>query len=150
MKKILLILVLLNTLIIGGELKTVETYKKALDIAKDANKTILFMTSIESCPVCNYMKDVVFEKEKVINYLNQNYIMVIRDAEKETYPKRFYTRDMPTFYFINPKSEKEIRAPKAGGSTPEKFLSVIQKAIEGENNNTVAMAPKINTEKGIH
>jgi thioredoxin-related protein len=150
MKKIALAITLISTLLIGSELNTVDTYKEALDIAKDANKTVLFMTSIEGCPVCDYMKDVVFEKEKVINYLNQNYVMVIRDAETQSYPKQFHTRDMPTFYFINPKDEKEIRKPKVGGSTPKKFLSVIKKVIESENNNTVALAPKIHTKEGIH
>lgn len=146
MKKILLILAFLSTLIIGGELKTVDTYKKAIDVAKDENKTILFMTSIEGCPVCDYMKDVVFEREQVINYLDMNYVVVIRDVETQVYPKRFHTRDMPTFYFVNPENEKEIRAPKVGGSTPEKFLSVIKAVIENENNSTIT--PKIIAEKG--
>ncbi len=150
MKKVTLMLTLLSTLLFSGELKTVDTYKKALDVAKNENKTVLFMTSIEGCPVCDYTKDIVFEKEEVISYLNENYVVVIRDAEKQSYPNRFYTRDMPTFYFVNPKNKKEIRAPKVGGSTPEKFLSVIKEAIEGENNNTVALAPKTVTEKGIH
>ena len=136
MKKIALIVALISTLLIGNELKTVDTYKKALDVAKDTNKTILFMTSIVGCPVCDYMKDVVFEKEKVIDYLNKNYVVVVRDAETQVYPKRFYTRDMPTFYFVDPTNEKEIRKPKAGGSTPEKFLSLLKIAIKGENNNT--------------
>ncbi len=149
MKKTALIVTLLSTLLYSNELKTIDTYKKALPIAQDENKTVLFMTSIEGCPVCDYMKDIVFEREKVINYLNQNYVVVIRDAEKQTYPNRFYTRDMPTFYFVDPKSEKEIRAPKAGGSTPEKFLSVLQKARENESNNSVILAPVVHTEKGI-
>lgn len=149
MKKPALIVTLFSTLLCANELKTIDTYKQALTIAKDQNKTVLLMTSIEGCPVCDYMKDIVFEREQVINYLDENYVVVIKDAEKERYPKRFYTRDMPSFYFVDPTNEKEIRAPKRGGSTPEKFLSVIQKAIEGENNNTVALAPKIVTEEGV-
>ncbi len=141
MKKIALIITLISTLLIGNELKTVDTYKKALDVAKNENKIVLFMTSIEGCPVCDYTKDIVFEKDEVIDYLNKNYVVVIRDAEKQVYPNRFYTRDMPTFYFIDPKDEKEIRKPKVGGSTPEKFLSVIKIAIEGEEKSKIA--PKI-------
>ena len=136
MKKIALIVTLISTLLIGNELKTIDTYNKALNVAKDTNKTILFMTSIVGCPVCDYMKDVVFEKEKVLNYLNKNYVVVVRDAETQVYPKRFYTRDMPTFYFVDPTNGKEIRKPKAGGSTTEKFLSLLKMAIEGENNDT--------------
>ena len=133
MKNIALIFTLLSTLLYSNELTIINTYKKALSIAKDNNKTVLFMTSIDGCPVCHYMKDIVFEREEVIEYLRENYVVVIRDAETQKYPKRFYTRDMPTFYFINPKNEKEIRLPKSGGSTPEKFLSVLKIAIEGKN-----------------
>lgn len=146
MKKVVLFLTLLSSLLIGEKLKTIDTYKNALAIAKDENKTVLFMTSIEGCPVCDYMKDIVFDREAVIEYLNQNYVVVIKDAEKQSYPKQFHTRDMPTFYFIDPNTEKEIRKPKIGGSTPEKFLSLIKIAIDGENNDTITS--KTITKKG--
>jgi thioredoxin-related protein len=87
----------LTPFIFANELKTVDTYQEALKIAKQENKIILFMTSIEGCPVCDYMKDIVFEKEEVINFLDKNYVVVIKDAETQIYPQKFYTRDMPTF-----------------------------------------------------
>jgi len=126
----------LTSSIFANELKTVATYQKALQIAKDENKFILFMTSIKGCPVCDYMKDIVFEREKVIDLLDKNYVVVIKDAETEIYPQRFHTRDMPTFYFIDPKDEKEIRAPKVGGSTPEKFLTLLENTINTDINST--------------
>jgi thioredoxin-related protein len=126
----------LTPFIFANELKTVDTYQEALKIAKQENKIILFMTSIEGCPVCDYMKDIVFEKEEVINFLDKNYVVVIKDAETQIYPQKFYTRDMPTFYFIDPTDEKEIRAPKVGGSTPEKFLTVLENVINTDINST--------------
>jgi thioredoxin-related protein len=134
MKKTLLTLTLLSSVILANELKTIETYKKAIDIAKVEGKTVIFMTSIVSCPVCDYMKDIVLQREKVINYLNENYTLVIRDIEKQSYPSRFLTTNAPTFYFVNPDGEKELRPPKIGGSTPEKFLEVIKKVIADKNN----------------
>jgi thioredoxin-related protein len=136
MKKILLILTLLSTLLMSNELKTEKFYKKALETAKNQNKSVLFMTSIKGCPVCDYMKDIVFEREAVLDYLNKNFVVVIKDVETQIYPKRFYTRDMPTFYFIDPTTEKELRAPKSGGLTPEKFLVLLQSAIEQNLNTT--------------
>ena len=134
--KIFLLLILLTPFIFANGLKTVDTYQEALKIAKQENKIILFMTSIEGCPVCDYMKDIVFEKEEVINFLDKNYVVVIKDAETQIYPQKFYTRDMPTFYFIDPTDEKEIRAPKVGGSTPEKFLTVLENVINTDINST--------------
>ncbi len=147
MKKILLF-ILFTQLLFANTLKTIDTYQKALEIAKSENKIVLFMTSIEGCPVCDYMKDVVFEKENIIDYLNKNYVLVIKDAETEVYPKQFYTRDMPTFYFVNPLTEKEIIAPKTGGSTPEKFLLVLENVIKAdsktvEQNSTIILRQNI-------
>jgi len=131
-----LLLILLTPLLFANELKTIDTYQEALKIAKDENKIVLFMTSIEGCPVCDYMKDIVFEREEVIDFLDKNYVVVIKDAETEIYPQKFYTRDMPTFYFIDPTDEKELRSPKIGGSTPEKFLEVLENVINTDINNT--------------
>ena len=145
MKKIALVLIFLSTILsasyqIGG-VNVVYSYQNALHVAKKENKIVLFMLAIEGCPVCGYMKDVVFQRENIQNYLNEHYVMVVKDAEKQNYPDRFYTSDMPTFYFIDPKTEKEVRPPKSGGSTPEKFISVLRIVIEGENNDTIYHKP---------
>ncbi len=135
MKKILLLLMLLNTLVFCYELKTISSYEKALEVAKSENKLVLFVTSIKSCPTCGYMRDIVFEREKVLSYLNENYVVVIKDIERESYPKRFQTRDVPTFYFVDALSEKEVRVPEIGGANPEKFLKILQVAREGKQAN---------------
>ncbi len=133
MKKTVLLLTLLSTFAFCNELKTIYSYKKALEVAKAENKLVLFMTSIKSCPTCGYMKDIVFKREHVLNYLNENYVVVIKDIERQDYPKRFWTRDAPTFYFINALDEKEVREPKIGGANPEKFLKILQDAREGKH-----------------
>jgi thioredoxin-related protein len=145
MKKIALVFIFLSTFLsasyqIGG-VNVVYSYQNALHVAKKENKIVLFMLAIEGCPVCGYMKDVVFQRENIKDYLNKHYVMVVKDAEKQNYPDRFYTTDMPTFYFIDPKTEKEVRPPKSGGSTPEKFISVLRIVIEGENNDTIYHKP---------
>ena len=145
MKKVILALIFLSTLLsasyqIGG-VNVVYSYQNALHVAKKENKIVLFMLAIEGCPVCGYMKDVVFQRENIKDYLNEHYVMVVKDAEKQSYPDKFYTSDMPTFYFIDPKTEKEVRPLKSGGSTPEKFISVLRIVIEGENNDTIYHKP---------
>ncbi|MCH9814230.1 MAG: DUF255 domain-containing protein [Epsilonproteobacteria bacterium] len=137
MKKALLCLVLISTFLTANTLKTNHNYKEALTLAKEENKLILFMASIESCPVCDYMKDIVLEREQIISYLNQNYIVVIKDIEKEHYPIRFVTIDVPTFSFIDPHTHKEVHTKKIGGAKPEKFLEILTLAKEGENNQTI-------------
>lgn len=140
MKKIALFIALFSTLLAANELQTLKSYDTALINAKEQNKLVLFMTSIKNCPVCDYMKDIVLEREQIITYLNENYVVVIKDIEKESYPTRFVTIDVPTFSFIDPITAKEVLAKKVGGAKPEKFLEILTLAREGENNNSVASA----------
>jgi thioredoxin-related protein len=134
MNKIILILVAVSTILISEELSIAKTYKEALAIAKDESKTVIFMTSMVGCPVCDYMKDIVLKREKIVNYMKDNYTIVIRDIEKQSYPNRFFTTNAPMFFFVDPVDEKELRKPKIGGFTPEKFLEVIKKVVADKNN----------------
>lgn len=88
------------------------------------------------------MKDIVLKREKVVDYLSDNYTLVIRDIEKHNYPSKFFTTNAPTFYFIDPDGEKELRKPLIGGLRPEAFLRIIKQAIEDTN------TADINTTKG--
>ncbi len=132
MKKITLLLFIISTALFANELKSLNSYKDAINIAKSQNKLVILMTSIDSCPVCGYMKDIVFEREKVLEYLNKNFVVVIKNVERDRYPKRFHTRDMPTFYFIDPDGEKEVSKPYVGGAKPEKFLNILRVAVGEE------------------
>lgn len=130
MKRILLFLIALTSVIFAEGLITYTSYDKALKVAKEEHKLILFASTNESCPVCQYMKDIVLERPFIIDYLNANYAVVIKDVEKDAIPKQFRTLSVPTFFFIDPTTEQEVRKPKVGGAMPEKFLSELKTARE--------------------
>ncbi len=128
MKKIALLLTLLSSILLANELKTVYSYENALQKAKDANKSVMIMMSYSGCPVCDHMEDIVFEREAVLGYLNENYFVVIKDLVKDKYPKRFASIKTPTFFFIDPNTKEELIDKEVGGFMPEKFLSILKKA----------------------
>ncbi len=128
MKKIALFLMLLSSILLANELKTVYSYENALQKAKDANKSVMIMMSYSGCPVCDHMKDIVFEREAVLGYLNENYFVVIKDLVKDKYPKRFASIKTPTFFFIDPNTKEELIDREVGGFMPEKFLSILKTA----------------------
>ena len=137
MKKVIA-LILLTTLLFGeNSIKFASSYKKALDSARENGKSILFITTIKGCPVCDYIKDIVLKREKIVDYVNEHFVVVLKDAERDHYPKRFHTIDMPTFYFIDADSEEYLRKPKVGGATPKQFLSILKGVIEPDLNTTV-------------
>ncbi len=128
MKKIVLILTLLSSILLANELKTVYSYENALQKAKDANKSVMIMMSYGGCPVCDHMKDIVFEREAVLEYLNENYFVVIKDLVKDKYPQRFASIKTPTFFFIDPNTKEELIEREVGGFMPEKFLNILKTA----------------------
>jgi len=131
-KKFLLLWILLFSVALANELKTVYSYQNALYKAKQDDKLVLVMMSYKGCPVCDYMKDIVLERPAVLDYLNEHYYVVIKDIERDHYPQRFASIDSPTFFFIDPKTEKEVIEKKVGGFRPDKFLSILKEANHDE------------------
>ena len=128
MKKILLLLAIVLNFAVANQLTIFHSYQNSVYKAKKADKLILVMMSYKGCPVCNYMRDIVFERPNVLDYLNKHYLVVIKDIERGRYPQRFSVVDSPTFFFIDPKTGKDRIEKKVGGFTPETFLSFLQKA----------------------
>ncbi len=131
MKKILLVMIIgvVSLFALGQEVHdfTYErSYYTALKKAKDQNKVLMVMIEKKGCPTCAYMKDIVFEREKVLDYLNNNFVTLILDIKGRYYPKRFISHRAPTFFFLDPKDEREIREKKVGGSRPWKFLEELK------------------------
>ena len=80
------------------------SYKEALAQAKKENKPIFIMLYANWCPHCNTMKSTVFSDEKVIDFMNANYISVWKDIDKEdgkAIKEHYNTNGLPTFLFID-------------------------------------------------
>ncbi len=128
MKKIFsLILILSLSLFSSEEIHNFhyETdYTYALQKAQKEHKVLLLMMTIRGCPNCAYMKDIVFERENILNYVNENYVVALFDIDrdKRRYPKIFKVLHGPTFIWIDPDTQKEMRDKKVGGSRPWKFI----------------------------
>ena len=145
MKKILLFLIIttLSLFALGEEIhnfKYETSYYTAMKKAKEQNKALLIMMEKHGCPNCAYMKDIVFERENILNYVNENYIVVLLDVNRRNYPKRFISMRAPTFYFLDPTTDKELRAHKVGGSRPWKFLEELTEVKTAYDNHTTVVA----------
>ena len=128
MKKTIGLLMLMFTLLGANELKTVYSYQNAVYKAKKEHKLVMVIMSLRHCPVCAYMKDIVMERPAVLQYLNDHFFVVIKDLEHDRYPSRFAAIDSPTFFFIDPETEKEVIEKKVGGFRPEEFLAILKEA----------------------
>lgn len=150
MKKTIGLLMLMFTLLGANELKTVYSYQNAVYKAKKEHKLVMVMMSLHSCPVCAYMKDIVLERPAVLQYLNNHFFVVIKDIEHDHYPSRFATIDSPTFFFIDPETQKEVIEKKVGGFRPEEFLEILKEANRDTDTNTTDINATQTVEKSAN
>jgi thiol-disulfide isomerase/thioredoxin len=148
MKNILLLLLMtsLSLFALGQEIhdfKYETSYYSALKKAKDNNKVLLLMMAKKGCPNCAYMKDIVFERKEILDFVNANYIVAVLDVNHRNYPKRFISPRAPTFFFLDPHDGRELREHKVGGSRPWKFIQELTEVKDAfDNNTTVTLKQK--------
>ncbi|WP_281950663.1 thioredoxin fold domain-containing protein [Nitrosophilus kaiyonis] len=118
------ILLLLPLFIFGADFDWVDSLDKAKKLAKKENKLIMVMVSQKGCEACEYMDEVTFEDEKLIEFIENFYIPVkidIKDAKKYGF-KAFGT---PTFYFLD-KNAKQIGRQLVGAGSAKAFLEKLK------------------------
>ena len=90
-----------------------KKYDEAMEVAKKENKIVMVMISREGCPACEYMKDIVFENDNVLEEFNKDFIGVHLDIHEDYIPDEFAYIGTPTFHFLN-KFERKIERIDGG------------------------------------
>lgn len=124
MGKIILALSLLASLA-SAELKWASSYDAALVQAKKEKKRVMVMLSKEDCPACEYMSDIVFEENAVINEVHKNFIPVHIDIHNDFIPEGLGYMGTPTFHFLDANGKKIGRHD--GGENVPTFLGILGK-----------------------
>jgi len=104
-------------------------YDEGLKLARSSGKPVMVMISQKNCPTCEYMEDVAFEDEELVDFIEYNFIPVKIDLQQA---KRLGLRayGTPTFYFLRPDATP-ITPPLIGGAPAKVFLNKL-KEIKGD------------------
>ncbi|HEX5329862.1 thioredoxin family protein [Sulfuricurvum sp.] len=124
MGKIILALSLLASLA-SAELKWASSYDAALAQAKKEKKKVMVMLSRENCPACEYMSDIVFEENAVINEVHKNFIPVHIDIHNDFIPDGLGYMGTPTFHFLDANGKKIGRYD--GAANIPSFIGILGK-----------------------
>ena len=108
------------TVLFGGQLSFEHSYKAAVQKAIQEKKELMMIYSAPWCPECSYMKDVAFNKPKLNSYLQNNFVLLDLNVDKDELPKGFDYVGIPTFFILN-SSEKRV-GKLVGGDKSQKFL----------------------------
>jgi uncharacterized protein YyaL (SSP411 family) len=101
MKKIILIL-LFSTIMFANNINWVYDFDEAKALAKEENKIVMMFISMQTCPVCEFMKEKVFTVKEIQDYLNKNMVMLHVDLDMDEVPMGLECIGTPTTYFIRP------------------------------------------------
>ena len=127
MKKI--ITLLLMTLSINAtEINWLESYTKASKVAQAENKPMLLFINRPDCGACEMMKEVVFKDKIIYPYINEHFIAVSLNINKNDAPKALQSEMTPTFHFVKYDGTK-IRETLVGGKTGVFYLNILKEAV---------------------
>ena len=108
----------------AGQLQFEHNFKTALQKAKKQNKEVMMMYSAKWCPECNYMKDVVFKDAKISKYIQQHFIFLSLDIQKDELPNGFEYVGIPTFFFI--RNDTKMIGKIIGGDRADRFFEKLR------------------------
>jgi thioredoxin-related protein len=86
------------------------TYKQGLEKQKELKKPMLLFFHLPYCYRCTQMERKVYEDPKVIRFINQHFISVMVDMDKEKETAKLFEVDYtPTHVFIAPDGSTALR-----------------------------------------
>jgi len=119
-----LIILLLPLFIFGADFDWIDSLDLAKKLAKKENKLIMVMISQKGCAACEYMDEVAFEDENLVEFIESFYVPVkidLKDAKKNGF-KAFGT---PTFYFLD-YNGNQIGRQLVGAGSAKVFLKKLK------------------------
>ena len=118
-------------------------FKEGLSLAEKQNKKIFLYFHADWCTYCKQLKQTTFKDQKVIEYLNNNYINISVNSDKEqTLAKKFAVRGLPTLFFLKPNMDKITGRPGFIGA--EQFLKIL-KYIHTDNYEKIPFSEYVKT-----
>ncbi|MDD4507058.1 MAG: thioredoxin family protein [Sulfurospirillaceae bacterium] len=106
-------------------------FEEAVIEAKKEHKLLLVELEMESCPYCERMEKFVLSKDDVKKLMDEHYVFIKLDINKEVIPEHLTSRMTPTFYFLSSDGESIIEEIK-GAPSKSDFINYLNKVKEGK------------------
>jgi len=123
-KKSTLLLLFLVISVYAKPLQWLDSYEKAVPLAKAQNKNIMLLVTSKTCGWCRKLERVTLEDEMVIERLEEAYIVVHVTRGEGKYPQKLQVGPVPATFFLNAEGELIIDEV-IGYWPPQDYLSYL-------------------------
>ena len=124
--------------VLAAEINWQRSYSDALAVSKSENKPIMVVFTADWCVFCKKLENQTFTNAKIVNLINNNFIAVKIDKDKETkIANDFNVTGIPDMYFLTPFSiENGVQtiARQLGFIKVEDLLPGLQKIADRYTN----------------
>ena len=102
-----------------------QSYTSGLALAASNGKKIYINFHAEWCKYCTKMANTTFKSKEVIAFLNENFVAVQVDTEKEeSVARKYKVRGLPASFFLEEDGAQIGNQP--GYLDPEQFLKMLK------------------------
>jgi thioredoxin-related protein len=108
-----------------------QNYDRGMTMAGEQNKKVFIYFHAEWCSYCTKMEKTTFKRSSVIDYMNQNFVAIKVDSDREQeISSKYYVRGLPTLWFLKSDQTKISNLP---GYVDAKTFENILKFINTES-----------------
>ena len=102
MKTLSILLILLFPLISLAEIEFIESYKKAIRLAKEQDKLVFMDFTATWCGPCKQLEKTTFAQDSIGDFFNENFInLKVDHKRRQTIFKKYGVKSMPTMLFVD-------------------------------------------------
>ncbi len=126
MRKIVLMVVILSSMLFASPINWEKDYKSGVVKATKLNKPILFISSSHACKYCVMLDKTTLMDPRVVNELNANFVTVISYSDEGDYlPQELWRPGTPALWFLDEKGEPLFQ-PIMGAIDAKNMLMAIE------------------------
>lgn len=115
----------------AAEMKYETNFDEAVKRSKKEEKNIMLVLVSNYCPWCRKFEQRVLLKEEVNSIIQNNYIPLILNKEKDPFPKEFDTGFTPIVHFIDHKTQKSYKNV-IGYNNKDEFTYILKTDTSGK------------------
>ena len=123
MKKLCLLLILVG-FAFGFSIQNDAKFEEIYKTKSNKDKIVLMIYTAKSCPQCAYMKKKVFTQKNIKNFMDENFVVLEKDIDKDDLPENFEYIGIPTMFFVNSKGEQIDKF--VGSARADEFWEVLK------------------------